>query len=66
MQLHGQVASILKCKQTVYFVVRKCSSRDTVQFMDEIERNHESQLRKLLGNFKRRILLMSIWHLFFF
>ena len=49
MQLHGQVASILKCKQSVYFVMRECSSRNTVQFLDEIDRNHESQLRKSLG-----------------
>ena len=48
MQLHGQAASILKCKQSVYFVMGKCSSRNTVQFLGEIDRNHESQLRKSL------------------
>ena len=52
MQLHGQAASILKCKQTVYFLIRECSSRNTVQFLDEIDRNHESQLRKSLGKNK--------------
>ena len=48
MQLHGQMASILKCKQTITIVMRECSSRITVQFLNEIDRNHESQLRKLL------------------
>ena len=45
---NGQPASILKCKQSVYFVMKECSSRNTVQFLDEIDRNHESQLSKLL------------------
>ena len=62
MQLHGQVASILKCKQTINFVMRECSSRITVQFLDEIDRNHESQLRKFLKNF-RDIVLLDIWHI---
>ena len=48
VQLHGQTASILKCKQTITIMMRECSSRNTVQFLDEIDRNHESQLRKLL------------------
>ena len=60
MQLHGQAASILKCKQSVYFVMRECSSRNTVQFLDEIDHSHESQLRKSLGKLKKQILLMSI------
>ena len=49
VQLHGQMASILKCKQTITIVMGKCSSRNTVQFLYEIDRNHESQLRKLLS-----------------
>ena len=32
--------------------MRECSSRITVQFLDEIDRNHESQLRKLLKNLR--------------
>ena len=50
MQLHGQVASVLKCKQTITIVMRKCSSRNTVQFLYEIDRNPESQLWNLLKN----------------
>ena len=63
MQLHGQAASILKCKQTINFVMRGCSSRITVQFLDEIDRNYESQLRNLLKNL-RDVLLLGIWHIF--
>ena len=48
MQLHGQAASILKCKQTITIMMKECSSRNTVQFLDEVDCNHESQLRKLL------------------
>ena len=50
MQLHGQAASILKCKQTINLDMRECSSRNTVQFLDEMDRNHESQFRKRLKN----------------
>ena len=49
VQFHGQTASILKCKQTVTIVMRKCRSRNTVQFLYEIDHTHESQLRKLLS-----------------
>ena len=42
------MASILKCKQSITIVMRECSSRNTVQFLDEIDHNHETQLRKLL------------------
>ena len=42
--------------------MRECSSRITVQFLNEIDRNHESQIRKLLRNLKS-ILLLSIWRL---
>ena len=35
--------------------MRKSSSRNTVQFLDEIDRNPESQLRKLLKTFKRAL-----------
>ena len=52
MQLHGQTASILKCKQSITIVMRECSSRNTVQFLYEIDRNHESQLRELLKNLR--------------
>ena len=41
--------------------MRECSSRITVQFLDEIDHNHESQLRKLLKNLRDNLLL-SIWH----
>ena len=34
--------------------MRECSSRNTVQFLDEIDRNHESQLRKLLKNLREQ------------
>ena len=37
--------------------MRECSSRNTVQFLDEIDHNHESQLRKSL----EEILLINIW-----
>ena len=33
--------------------MRECSSRITVQFLNEIDRNHESQLRKLLRNLRK-------------
>ena len=33
--------------------MRECSSRNTVQFLNEIDRNHEFQLRKLLGNLRK-------------
>ena len=62
MQLHGQMASILKCKQSKNIVIRRCSSRITVQFLDEIDCNHESQLRKLLKNLRDNLLL-DIWHI---
>ena len=42
--------------------MRECSSRITVQFLDEIDRNHESQLRKFLKNL-RDMLLLDIWHI---
>ena len=45
MQLHGQAASILKCKQTITIMMKECSSRNTVQFLDKIDRNHEYQPR---------------------
>ena len=56
MQLHGQVASILKCKQFVCILIREDSSRNTVQFLNETDRNHECQLRKSL----EKILLINI------
>ena len=55
MQLHGQVASILKCKQTITIVMRKNISRNTVQFLYKIDHNPESQLRKLLKIFNRAL-----------
>ena len=42
--------------------MRECSSRNTVQFLDEIDRNHESQLRKLLKNLGGNLLL-NIWYI---
>ena len=48
MQLHGQVASILKCKQFACFLIGECSSRNTVQFLNETDCNHECQFRKSL------------------
>ena len=62
VQLHGQTASILKCKQTMTIVMRECSSRNTVQFLYEIDRNHESQLRKFIENFIDNLLL-DIWRI---
>ena len=62
MQLHGQVASILKCKQIINFVMMECSSRNTVQFLDKVDRNHECQLRKLLKTLRDNLLL-DIWHI---
>ena len=50
MQLHGQAASILKCKQSITIVMRECSSRNIVQFLYEIDHNPESQLREFLKN----------------
>ena len=32
--------------------MRECSSRITVQFLDEIDHNHDSQLRKLLKDLR--------------
>ena len=42
--------------------MRECSSRNTVQILGEIDRNHESQLRKLLKNFGGNLLL-NIWYI---
>ena len=42
--------------------MRECSSRITVQFLNQIDHNHESQLRKFLKSL-RDILLMDIWHI---
>ena len=36
--------------------MRECSSRNTVQFLDEIDHNHESQLRKLLRNLREHYI----------
>ena len=56
MQLHGQLASISKMWTIYIFLIRGCSSRNTVQFLTEIDRNHECQLRKSWGT----ILLINI------
>ena len=42
--------------------MRECSSRNTVQILGKIDRNHESQLRKLLKNFGGNLLL-NIWYI---
>ena len=48
VQLHGQTASILKCKQTITIVMREMQIKKYSTISDEIDRNHESPLRKLL------------------
>ena len=42
--------------------MRGCSSRNTVQFFDKIDHNHESQLWKFLKNLRDNLLL-DIWHI---
>ena len=43
----GRQLAFLKYKQSVYFVIREGSSRNTVQFLTEIDRNHKCQLRNV-------------------
>ena len=73
----GRWLVFLKCKQTVYFVIREGSSRNTVQFLTGTDRNHECQLqeitvKKLLvgigliinANEKKMHVIVHIWYIY--
>ena len=58
VQLHGQVASITEnVNNSVFSALGRGSSRNTVQFLTEIDRNHECQLRKSL---ERNFIFLNI------
>ena len=51
MQLHGQTASLLKCKQNYNYCDEGMQIKKYSTISVKIDHNHESQLRKLLFNF---------------